>query len=77
MSRQYNPAISAYNRINLDDLAELEAPQKTNQTGSGLLVRSSMGEQLGSNIDYKNPAVRVAKQMQVIRTRRNEINAQK
>ena len=30
MSRQYNPAISAYNRINLDDLAELEAPQKTN-----------------------------------------------
>ena len=50
MSRQYNPAISAYNRINLDDLAELEARQKTNQTGSGLLVRSSMGEQLGSNI---------------------------
>ena len=60
MSRQYNPAISAYNRINLDDLAELEAPQKTNQTGGGLLVRSSMGEQSGSNIDYKNPAVRVA-----------------
>ena len=75
MSRQYNPAISAYNRINLDDLAELEAPQKTNQTGGGLLVRSSMGEQVASNIDYKNPAVRVAKQMQVIRNRRNEINA--
>ena len=75
MSRQYNPAVSAYNRMNLDDLAALETPPKTSQAGGGLLVRNSMGEQPSSNIDYKNPAVRVAKQMQVIRKRRNEINA--
>jgi hypothetical protein len=73
MSRQYNPAVSAYRRMNLDDFNKLEQPKEPKKTG-GLLVRSSMGEPSGDGIDYKNPAVRVAKQMQVVRKYRDEIN---
>ena len=52
MSRQYNPAVSAYRRMNLDDFNKLEQPKEPKKTG-GLLVRSSMGEPSGDGIDYK------------------------
>jgi|TARA_B100000424_G_scaffold38934_1_gene26164 hypothetical protein len=76
MSRQFNPAAAAYLRMNLDDFNKLEVPEKPEKSG-GLLVRSSMPEQASSQLDFKNPAVRVAKQMQVIRKYREEKNADK
>ena len=79
MSRQYNPALTAYKRMDLSGFEALENMQeKEKQTGGGLLTRSSMpmstNNEDGKKLDYKNPLVRVAKQMQIIRKYRDEIN---
>tara|TARA_R100001224_G_C3923203_1_gene116041 strand:- start:134 stop:298 length:165 start_codon:yes stop_codon:yes gene_type:complete len=42
------------------------------QPKGGLLSKTSMGK-MNSGLDLSNPAVRVAKQMQVIRKYRNEV----
>lgn len=79
MSRQYNPAITAYKRMDLDGFNELDKstePEKSS-SGGGLLSRSSMPSKNSKELDYSNPAVRVAKQMQVIRKYRDEINGDK
>jgi hypothetical protein len=76
MSRQYNPAVAAYTRMDLDGFAQLqekETPIKSN----GLLSRSSKPENNKSGIDYTNPLARVAKQMLVVRKYRDEINGSK
>ena len=75
MSRQYNPAVSAYKRMDLDSLPE----EKTNEaaTSKGLLSRANKSTKNNMGLDYGNPAVRVAKQMQVIRKYRDEINGSK
>ena len=77
MSRQFNPAAMAYAMMDLDEFAKLEKvkqPEKTN----GLLTRTSMSTSNNSNeVDYSNPAVRVAKQMQIIKKYRDEINGNK
>ena len=72
MSRPYNPAVSAYKRMNLDDFSKLENTQPPEKSG-GLLSRSKMSNE-SSGVDYSNPAVRIAKQMQVIRKYRDDIN---
>lgn len=78
MSRQYNPAVVAYKRMDLEGFNRLEGmSQPEKKTGGGLLTRSSMpmsNDGDGKKLDYKNPLVRVAKQMQVIRKYRDEIN---
>jgi len=75
MSRQYNPAVAAYKRMDLNSLPE---DNKQEQVSSkGLLARSSPSNKGTSDLDYSNPAVRVAKQMQVIRKYRDEINGTK
>jgi hypothetical protein len=71
MSRSYNPAIVAYSRMNLDKFAELEGQQQPEKS-KGLLSKTSMNQT--SYMDYKNPAVRIAKRMQGIRQYREDIN---
>lgn len=75
MSRTYNPAISAYKRMSLEDFNKLEGsvPQ---EKSNGLLARSANSSKT-SGVDYSNPAVRIAKQMQVIRKYRDDINGTK
>ena len=80
MSRQYNPAVAAYKRMDLDAFNKLDKAEEsaaTTKQGSGLLARSKPSDKSNSGIDYKNPVVRVAKQMQVIRKYRDEINGSK
>ena len=78
MSRQYNPAVVAYKRMDLEGFNRLEGmSQPEKKTGGGLLTRSSMPMSNNGDdkkLDYKNPAVRVAKQMQIIRKYRDDIN---
>jgi hypothetical protein len=76
MSRQYNPAESAYLRMDLGAFNELDKVEEPDKSG-GLLARSSMPKKEGSGLDYSNPAARVAKQMQIIRKYRDEINGTK
>lgn len=80
MSRQYNPAVAAYKRMDLDAFNKLDKEEEsaaTTKQGGGLLARSKPSDKSNSGIDYKNPVVRVAKQMQVIRKYRDEINGSK
>jgi len=74
MSRQYNAAREAYNRMDIEGFEKLETVREPEKSG-GLLARSSNNMSKKSDgLDYNNPAVRVAKQMQVIRKYRGEIN---
>ena len=75
MSRQYNPAVSAYKRMDLDSLPEDKMTEKDNT--KGLLSRATKSSKDNTGLDYTNPVVRVAKQMQVIRKYRDEINGSK
>jgi len=53
---------------------DIENMPKEKQTpATGLLSKSK--PMAAAGMDYKNPAVRVAKQLEVIRNRRKEINA--
>ena len=63
-----NPAAAAYLRMDIENLPE-DKPEEKN---TGLLRKPSSAK--SSSLDLNNPAVRVAKQMQVIRKYRNEIN---
>ena len=73
MSRQYNAAREAYNRMDIEGFEKLEAIKEPEKTG-GLLARSNNMSKKSDGLDYNNPAVRVAKQMQVIRKYRGELN---
>ena len=74
MSRQYNAAREAYRRMDIEGFEKLETIKEPEKTG-GLLARSNYNMAKSSDsLDYNNPAVRVAKQMQVIRKYRGEIN---
>ena len=63
-----NPAVAAYLRMDIENMPE-DKPEEKN---TGLLRKPSSAK--FSGLDLNNPAVRVAKQMQVIRKYRNEIN---
>jgi hypothetical protein len=67
MSRQYNPAIDAYKNMDIENLPKDEPEAET----GGLLTRKPANRSGG--LDMTNPAVRVAKSMQVLRKHRNEI----
>jgi len=77
MSRQYNPAVSAYNSMDIEGFNKLDTVEEPKKKSGGLLARSSMPNKDGKGLDYSNPAARVAKQMQVIRKYRDEINGNK
>jgi len=73
MSRQFNAAREAYKRMDIEGFENLKTVKKPEKTG-GLLTRSNTMSKETDGLDYNNPAVRVAKQMQVIRKYRDEIN---
>ena len=73
MSRQYNAAREAYRRMDIGGFEKLEAIKEPEKTG-GLLRSNNNMSKKSDGLDYNNPAVRVAKQMQVIRKYRGEIN---
>lgn len=75
MSRQYNPAVAAYNRMDLASLPKENTQEK--DTSKGLLSRSTKSSKDNTGLDYSNPVVRVAKQMQIIRKYRDDINGSK
>jgi hypothetical protein len=66
-----NPAAAAYLRMDIENLPE-DKPEEKN---TGLLRKPSSAK--SSGLDLNNPAVRVGKQMQVIRKYKNEINEKK
>lgn len=68
MSRQFNPAAYAYNNMDIENL-----PKEEEKSDTGLLSRKPMMQKSG--MDYSSPALRVAKQLEVIRKHRNEVNA--
>lgn len=75
MSRQYNPAVAAYARMDIEGFAKLEQQNsKPTKEGNGLLTRTKASSNNNSEIDYSNPAARVAKQMMAIRKYRDDIN---
>lgn len=67
MSRQYNPAVSAYNNMDIENM-----PKAKEKDTSGLLTRQS--NSMDMSMDYSAPSIRVAKQFEVIRKHRNEID---
>lgn len=81
MSRQYNPALTTYKRMDLSDFENLENVKELEKSNSGgLLSRSSMSMSTSEDdkkLNYTNPLVRIAKQMQIIRSYRNDINGNK
>ena len=68
MSRALTADVRAYYNMDLENMPS-DKPEKP--TG-GLLSKTSMGK-TDSGLDLSNPAVRVAKQMKVIRDFREEI----
>ncbi len=70
MSRAYNPMISAYLNMDIENMPkDNEAPKDD----GGIMVRkTAMKTDMG--LDMTQPAVRMAKQMSVIRNARNEID---
>tara|TARA_R100001369_G_scaffold32357_1_gene56961 strand:+ start:69 stop:284 length:216 start_codon:yes stop_codon:yes gene_type:complete len=67
MSRPGNPAAAVYINMDIENMKE-----ETSAKSTGLLGRISKNTSTG--LDVSNPAVRVAKQLKVIRKHRNEIN---
>jgi hypothetical protein len=67
MSNQFNAARMAYLNMDIENLPKEKVTEDT-----GLLRRKVSPSNAG--LDYKNPAVRVAKQLEVIRNYRNQIN---
>jgi hypothetical protein len=67
MSQPGNPAAAAYINMDIENMKE-----ETSAKSTGLLGRISKNTSTG--LDVSNPAVRVAKQLKVIRKHRNEIN---
>jgi len=74
MSRQYNPAVAAYTNMDIEGFNKINMAKEPKKQSSGFLARSSMPNKDGKEVDYTNPVARVAKQMQVIRKYRDEIN---
>ena len=68
MSRAYNPMISAYLNMDIENMPKDKQPSSE----GGLLSRKSMN-MMNKNMNYSNPAIRVAKQMEVIRNFRNSM----
>lgn len=69
MSRNYNPGIAMYKNMDIENMPKEQAQEKE----GGLLTRKPSQMMMNKNMNYSNPAIRVAKQMEVIRRHRDEI----
>jgi hypothetical protein len=69
MSRALTDIVKAYYNMDIENMPS-DKPEKS--TG-GLLSKTTMNNKMKDGLDLSNPAVRVAKQMQVIRKHRDEI----
>ncbi len=69
MSRALTDIVKAYRNMDIENMPS-DKPKKS--TG-GLLSKTSTNNNMSNGLDLSNPAVRVAKQMQVIRKHRDEI----
>jgi hypothetical protein len=69
MSRALTDIVKAYYNMDIENMPS-DKPEKP--TG-GLLSKTTAGNKMSKGLDLSNPAVRVAKQMQVIRKHRDEI----
>lgn len=68
MSRALTDVVRAYYNMDIENMPS-DTPEKPK---GGLLSKTSMGKK-DSGLDLSNPAVRVAKQMQIVRRHRDEI----
>lgn len=68
MSRALTDVVRAYYNMDIENMPS-DTPEKSK---SGLLSKPNMGK-MDSGLDLSNPAVRVAKQMQIVRRHRDEI----
>ena len=68
MSRALTDIVKAYYNMDIQNMPK-DTPEKPK---GGLLSKTSMGK-MDSGLDLSNPAVRVAKQMQIVRRHRDEI----
>ena len=69
MSRALTDIVRAYNNMDLENMPS-DTPEKSK---GGLLSKTSMNNKMKDGLDLSNPAVRVAKQMQIVRKHRDEI----
>ena len=69
MSRAHTDIVRAYYNMDIENMPS-DKPEKS--TG-GLLSKTTKSNKINEGLDLSNPAVRVAKQMQVIRRHRDEI----
>ncbi len=69
MSRALTDIVKAYYNMDIENMPS-DKPEKPK---GGLLAKTTMNNKMQGGLDLSNPAVRVAKQMQVIRKHRDEI----
>jgi hypothetical protein len=67
-TRIYNPGITMYKNMDIENMPK---PQEPSNEG-GLLARKPTA-MMNKNMNFSNPAIRVAKQMEVIRNFRNSM----
>ncbi len=67
-TRGYNPGVTMYKNMDIENMPKDKEPSGE----GGLLSRKSMN-MMNKNMNYSNPAIRVAKQMEVIRNFRNSM----
>jgi len=69
MSRAYNPMVSAYANMDIENM-----PSETAiKDDGGIMVRKNPMKTSGG-LDLNNPAIRMAKQMKIIRDARSNID---
>ena len=68
MPRRTDPAISAYNNMDIENMPK----EKQTVKSTALLGRPSKSSE--GSMDFNNPTIRAAKQLEAIRKYRNEIN---
>jgi len=69
MSRALTDIVKAYYNMDIENMPS-DKPAKST---SGLLSKRTSSNSMSEGLDLSNPAVRVAKQMKVIRKHRDEI----
>jgi len=69
MSRALTDIVRAYKNMDIENL-----PSEVAEKPKGGLLAKSRDMSMSEGLDYDNPAVRVGKQMQIIRRHRDEIN---
>ena len=69
MSRAHTDIVRAYYNMDIENMPS-DKPAKST---SGLLSKRTSSNSMSEGLDLSNPAVRVAKQMKVIRKHRDEI----